>query len=57
MALSLDDKKYTTEIEVEDSKVAPGLRILYSCPAGKGEVIARIKQLGDKEYSGNSYKT
>lgn len=56
VALSLDDQKYTTEIELEDLASGPGVRILYSCPAGKGEVIARVKQLGDKEYSGNFRK-
>ncbi|XP_023246016.1 apolipophorins [Copidosoma floridanum] len=54
ITVTVDGVKYTqtTEIELED---APGIHLVFTCPAGKTELLSKFKKLGDNEYSG-SYK-
>jgi hypothetical protein len=51
IALIVDGVKYTqtTEIELEE---APGIHLVFSYPAGKTELLAKFKKLGENEYSG-----
>ncbi|XP_001604024.1 apolipophorins [Nasonia vitripennis] len=51
VVVTIDGVKYTQTSEI-DLDETPGIHLVFTCPAGKTELLAKFKKLGDNEYSG-----
>ncbi|XP_014235825.1 apolipophorins [Trichogramma pretiosum] len=52
VALTVDGVKYTQTTEIELNQDNPGIHLVFTCPAGTTELLAKFKKLGDNEYTG-----
>lgn len=52
ISVNANNNKYTMKSEVKIDPVSPSMHLIFTCPAGKTEILSKYNKLGEREFKG-----